>query len=864
MAIFPGSAIFGEVEPAYEIDHSCRFEESDSAYLSRTPGSAGNTKTWTVSCWIKLGQVTGNRQLMSSGGPAHASGADISLLVWNPGLSLYMHPNGGPSAVNLQTAAEYRDPAAWYHVVFMLDTTQAVEANRAKIWVNGVEPALSTAIYPDLNEDGAGFYINSTRQQVIAHEDQRWRYEFDGYMAEFYMIDGTNLTASSFGEFNSNNQWVPLDSDDVKAAVTFGTNGFFLKFQDSSALGDDTSGEGNDYASTNVVASDQTLDVPTNNFCTLDPSFAVLQQQCGSITYSEGNLGYEVTSGGSGTGTNYPCAYGTIARTSGKWYAEFRCGTAPGESTAEGGPGVAGLDNFPTSAWNFIGGQGSNCCYVRRGELRGMGQDTSGYATFGDGDIISVAMDLDNLKCYWAKNNTWITIGGSVGVPTSGATGTGALAMDAIATSGPYTFMQGTDNTTDAEWVCNFGQDSSFSGHLTAQNNQDGNDRGDFYYTPPSGYLTLCTDNLSAPEIALPGENFNTVIYDDGAGAKTGVGFQPDLVWVKSRGSAYDHKWTDAVRGVTKSLESNEAIAEATDSTGLTAFGADGFTVGADTNYSDTTGSGMVAWNWKAGGAPTADNSAGAGATPTAGSVKIDGSNLGSALAGSIAATRLSANTSTGFSVVTYTGTGVGGDSVAHGLGVKPDLAIIKQLSGGPSELGGWTVYNSTADFGAEHYLILNTTAAKDSGTGFFNDTEPTSSIFTFGDSWYVNGGSGEIYVAYFFANIEGYSKVGSYTANGVVDGPFIYTGFRPAFMMFKKYSATDPWETLDNKRPAYNQASKGLWPNSNDAEYSDRGGDFVSNGFKARTAQGTTNEGTNTYIYLAFAESPFKYSNAR
>ena len=858
MAIFPGSAIFGEVEPAYEVDHSCRFEQADSAYLSRTPGGAGNTKTWTVSCWIKLGLVTGNRHIMSSGGPSHAGGADISLMVWNPSLQLYMYPNGGPAAMNITTAAEYRDPSAWYHVVFMLDTTQAVEANRAKIWVNGEEPELKTTDYPALNADGAGFYINSTRQQVIAHEDQRWRYEFDGYMSEFYMIDGTNLTASSFGEFNSNNQWVPLASDDVKAAVTFGTNGFFLKFQDSSALGDDTSGEGNDYASTNVVASDQTLDVPTNNFCTLDPNFAVLQQQCGSITYSEGNLGYLVTSGGSGYGTNYPCAYGTIAQTSGKWYAEFLCQTAPGESTVEGGPGVSGLDNFPTSAWNFIGGQGSNCLYVRRGELRGMGQDTGGYATFGDNDIISVAMDLDNLKCYWAKNNTWITIGGSVGVPTSGATGTGALAMDAIATSGPYTFMQGTDNTTNAEWACNFGSDSSFAGNRTAQNNQDDNDRGDFYYTPPSGYLALCTDNLSAPEIAKPGQNSNSLIWtgDGATRSMTGLGLAPDFTWIKQRSGTQGHTLYDSVRGATEYLSSNTTADEDTLSEGLTSFDSDGWTMGDDgANNGDTET--YVGWNWKAGGAPTADNSAGAGATPTAGSVKIDGSNLGSALAGTIAATRLSANTTAGFSIVKYVGTGANA-TVAHGLGVAPDLVMVKSMG----NTFNWVIYSRPV--GATKQLNLNLTAAEDPQSSIWQDTDPSSTVFTIGTEANVNTSTDDL-IAYCFASIEGYSKVGSYTGNGNADGTFIYTGFKPAYVLTKQYNTTNNWYLQDDARNPYNSVDKRLNPNLSDAEYSGTVlCDYLSNGFKIRHADGSQNASGGSYLYLAFAESPFKYSNAR
>jgi hypothetical protein len=341
----------------------------------------------------------------------------------------------------------------------------------------------------------------------------------------------------------------------------------------------------------------------------------------------------------------------------------------------------------------------------------------------------------------------------------------------------------------------------------------------------------------------LPGDNFNTILYDDGAGAKTGVGFQPDLVWVKSRGSAYDHKLTDSVRGVTEAFSSNLTAAEVTDSTGLTAFGADGFTVGADTDYSDTTGTGMAAWNWKAGGAPTADNSAGAGATPTAGSVKIDGSNLGSALAGTMAATRLSAAT--------------GNMTVGHGLGQAPTMIIIKVRPRGY----GSNVYQADICTGGAGRLILNSTAAYDSVALPFNGV-PTSTVFTFNNAF--GSTENDEVIAYCFHSVEGYSKVGIYEGNGNADGPFVYTGFQPAFWFVKSVDTTYNWYINDLVRNPYNVSGYELYANTTEVEGSATRLDLVSNGFKARGTQISGNASGVTYLYYAVAASPFKTSNAR
>jgi len=550
----------------------------------------------------------------------------------------------------------------------------------------------------------------------------------------------------------------------------------------------------------------------------------------------------------------YPAAYGTIAQTSGKWYAEFLCQTASGESTVEGGPGVSGLDGFPTSGWNGIGLQGSNCFFVRRGELRGMGQDTGGYVTFGDGDIISVAMDLDNLKAYWAKNNTWITIGGSVGVPTSGATGTGALSMDAISTSGPYTFEVGNDNTTDGKWMANFGQDSSFAGNETAQGNQDGNSKGDFYYAVPSGYLALCTDNLPTPSISgvQAGENFNTVLYT-GTGSElavTGAGFQPDFTWIKTRALAYNNRVFDVVRGVTKELYTNTTGADVIDTESLKSFDSDGFTLGTSDGVNPV--STMVSWNWKAGGTAASNT---------------DGSITSS----------VSANPTAGFSIVGWTGTGSDA-TVGHGLSQAPDLIINKSrdLSSASSQ---WAVqsilWNSPSD---TNILYLNQLSAVADDTNIFQ-AAPTASVFSPQGGAWAGIGATEDYIAYCFHSIEGYSKVGIYTSSNNHDGPFVFTGFKPAWIMLKSSTGGnyDVWSISDNKRNTYNVVDNHLtadgacqenYSSRTDGSCTSRNiniADFLSNGFKLRESGGENNGGVGTtYIYIAIAESPFKTSNAR
>ena len=307
---------------------------------------------------------------------------------------------------------------------------------------------------------------------------------------------------------------------------------------------------------------------------------------------------------------------------------------------------------------------------------------------------------------------------------------------------------------------------------------------------------------------------FTTVTFTGTGAAQslTGVGFQPDFVWLKDRTGSSDHVLYDSLRGVNAGLVSNSPNAENTASSStqdFVSFDSDGFSVGIPTQFGSTGSSGknIVAWNWEAGGAPSADNSAGQGATPTAGSVKIDGSNLGSALAGTIPATRLSANTTYGFSIVTYTGNGTNGATVAHGLGSAPKMIFIKSRVATSAD-GNWLVYAKAGTVDETDYLLLNSTALAEDQVGAFNDTAATSDVFSLGTFDDLNQNT-KTYVAYCWTDISGYSKVGGYTGNGS-SGHAITTGFAPAWLMVKRVDpsgSANSWYIVDNTRTA-NMAS--------------------------------------------------------
>jgi len=343
---------------------------------------------------------------------------------------------------------------------------------------------------------------------------------------------------------------------------------------------------------------------------------------------------------------------------------------------------------------------------------------------------------------------------------------------------------------------------------------------------------------MTTPTIPQGNKYMDATLYT-GTGASLTItnagGFQPDLVWVKSRSAATDNKLTDSVRGVTKSLESNTTDAEATDTQGLTTFGSGGFTVGTNTDYNNSAAT-YVGWQWKAGGTAVSNTS------------------------GTITSS-VSANTTAGFSIVTYTGTGANA-TIGHGLGIAPKMIIVKcRNTAGES----WQVYHSGLT-SAAYRIRLNSTDGQDSQPTMWNSTSPTSSVFSVGTATGTNA-STQTYVAYCWADIDGFSKLGSYTGNGSTDGTFVYTGFKPKYILIKRTDTTTyQWSIWDTTRNTFNAANSNLWADSTDAETTSTGYDvdILSNGFKLRTTNVARNASGGTYIYMAFAENPFKYSNAR
>ena len=320
---------------------------------------------------------------------------------------------------------------------------------------------------------------------------------------------------------------------------------------------------------------------------------------------------------------------------------------------------------------------------------------------------------------------------------------------------------------------------------------------------------------------------FNTVLYTGNGGTQsvTGVGFQPDFVWIKDRVAADYHWWTDAIRGATKTLHSNATTAETTQATSLTAFGSSGFTLGSDASVNRNSDT-FVSWNWL-------------GANTTV-----------SNTSGTITST-VSANTTAGFSIVSYTGTGVAA-TIGHGLGVAPSMIICKNRT----DAENWPVYHRT--LGASAYILLNSAAAAlTSNNTSWNGVTPTTTVFSVQTDNRTNG-SGDAMIAYCFAEVKGFSKFGSYTGNGSADGTFVYTGFKPAFVMVKSTGAGANWLMQNNKTLGYNASNSELYANLTNAEVTADRADLLSNGFKARINSGENNSSGVTYIYMAFAENPF------
>ena len=784
---------------SYQIDQSIRFEPGDSPGLNRAWASGSRT-TATLSAWFKLGlNDTTNRMLATFG--ATSGTANDYILVEQLGVSKVLQVYYYNSGVVWRKSFSQvlRDPSAWYHLVVTFDTTNGTADDRVIPYLNGsrvtafaVSSNPTASANQPFNVSGGSCYIG--KEPTAAGY-------FDGYMAEINFVDGTALDPSSFGETNADGVWVPIEYTGA-----YGTNGFYITGATAADLGEDFSGNGNDFTSAGLATTDQMLDSPTNNYATLNP----LDKQTYTPTFSDGNLRATGVTSGQAHSAMSTISF-DVEDTEG-FYFEGNWLVGNVEAANFNSFGIVPVDGDKQGTSGTIRTDDS-VSYQEDGHVWSSLVDTVTYTTWGGSTSHYPVM-------FVKGGSVWFGLDKAVGTVTwngDPSAGTGAAVTGL---TGNYQFMSMHYSTT-ASMAVNFGA-------------------AGFRYTAPTGGKALNTSNLPEPTIKDGSAHFQTTLYT-GNGTAIGSGgnaisqsgnstFQPDFVWIKGRSGATEHVLTDAVRGVTKELSSNDFNAEETVAEGLTTFGSAGFTVGSDGSY-NTSSATYAAWQWKANGA---------------GSSNEDGS----------VSSTVSVNTTAGFSIARAAAPGnLVTFSIGHGLGITPSMVICKGLG-----VSLWSVYHHKISSPNDNYVRLDTTTAVVSDSGVWG-TGPTSSVFSAKSGTAMT--HSEDFVAYCFAEVDGFSSFGSYTGNGSANGPMVNCGFRPAFVLIKRTNATENWLMMDSTRYPNNPANNPIFADTTNADANGgRPTDFLSNGFKPRNTLAGMNASGSTYIYMAFAEHPFGGAN--
>jgi len=828
MAIFNNSIIPAETAAAADdvVTKSLRFNRGDSPKLTRTFGTPTSQKKVTISFWMKLSEQgdgsTGYCGLFFAG----TGGAAYSAVQLEGGSNNQIRGDdvSGSYRSYKTLSRSLRDMGAWMHVCYVVDTTLGPTNAPAKFYINGVrDSTFDSSVYElnyALNVDT--FWSASGTELGIGLDNSSGAH-FGGYLADIHYIDGQALDHTYFAtEDATTGQWKP------KAfSGTYGDNGFHLDFEDDTDIGNDVSGKGNDFTTTNLAASDIVNDRPTSNFCTWNPISGPPRP---ATTFSEGNL--KVVGNYS---THFPRVMGTMLVSSGKWFHEIRCGSTH-TTTRE-----YGFKGHQTS-WPVSGGShglsGGSAEWDTNAEFafsayhggikfsNSSSPETTGTTWGTAGDVIGLALDLDSSPRTFRVFKDGSEVGTATDIPTGGSD-------DWVPAMDP---TSGSAQTS----VANFGQDATFNGNESGTtyttDASDDDTGGEFTMQPPAGYKAWTTKNLT-PTIAKPKEYFDVLTYAS-SGAKTfdngDTTMQPDLVWVKARGDAYDHELTDSVRGVEKALSTNDDGLQSTDSTGLIDFDADGFEVGAGTNYQTSA---MVAWCWRK-------------------------------------------HITSGFDIVEYTADDSQSSqeiALTSGFGT-PEMVIVKVFDNnsyeGGTESNDWYVWHHKLT-DASYYILLNGYGAEadspDPGEGDVinvgNGTvtvagDPMSGPFL-NEYDAMSSSTGRKYIIYAMKSVAGFSKVGSYLGTGV-SGNFVYTGFRPKFLLYTHSSGSGHgWHILDDKREPYNPLDTHQQAGESLADAASPDFDFLSNGFRIYDTTGPYNETGEDYIFYAVGQSS-KYASAR
>ena len=815
---------------SYQIANSIRGSAAADTTLKFTAGTPTSSDTFTMAYWVK-------RQTTSTDDAANnifvtGTGGGTYLYI-SLGLDLFLEGAGGNwSTSYLQTNAAYRDISAWYHHILVFDSTQSAENDRLKIYVNGerITSFAQDSMHGNIGSSEDFSFIN---QSGIVQA-------FGGLSGKGHGTEGADLSLadvmffdgqayySELGE-TKNGVWIPKDP----SGLTFGNNGYWLKFESSSDLGNDSSGNNNDFTVANFAAHDQLIDTPTfgssngGNYCVMNPL-----NSGSNNTFSEANLKVTNTSGGCS-------ALGTMSLVTGhKWYFE-------GKVTGSGNNwiGIIEENNYTNSANtnSSIAGSGSFNTYLYgyNGLIYHGSSSTSAGASITTDDIIGVLVDLES-----ATNTIQFYKNGSAQGSAFNLTGTGIN----------YTPMSDRGSGSGNGFWFNFGQEGTF-GTGSGGGNSDVNGYGDFYYDDGAAAKALCTGNLPLADAINPAETdddypqklFNAKTYSGSGSTQTisGVGFQPDVTWIKNRSAGSTSGCLmDSTRGEAATNDyyylRTDVIGAQSNTTDFHNFASDGFIVSGTGTYFNASGNNFVSWNWRVNGGTTATNSNGS----VDSTVQVDPSGA--------------------FSIAKYRGglSGAGAATVGHGLSKAPSMIIFKgysNLAGGDGQW--WVGHDELTSW--NYFLRLNTDAAQVDKSGNGSMSSPTSTVFSVNNTDGLGAGTIDN-IAYCFANIEGYCKTGSYKGNGNANGSYVYTGFRPEMVVVKLIDSAGDWWVQDAGRSPGNPANKYIAWNRGDAEATGIDIDILSNGFKIRTTSGDANSSSASIIYVAMAHNPFKYATAR
>jgi hypothetical protein len=790
----------------YEIDYSCMFDSASNSYLSlAAAGSTGYSYGGSYSCWLRRSKIDGTYHTFYSSynNSDNYFWASIDL----DGAMRIQQVYSSSFVMRKISTALFKDTSAWYHIFFRVNTQEATAEDRTVIYVNGVKlTSFSTnQNYSTQNWNFVPMGHNTFTNYVGSYISGS--HELDGYLSEVHHLPGQYTDDyDDFGEFK-NGIWVPK----AFAGTYDNEDSFHLTFADSSNLGDDTSGNGNDLTSNGLGTDHQFPDTPTNTYCIQDTNVSAIGSyiQEGGLENSWPNSNWRSTM----------MTFGPLK--TGKWYWECKLVGSDVDNTqhgiADAGPHSGDIDSSAAS-WDMYNtpasGSGDSVyttsnatAYVAYVD-KSVSVNPSNIGAASQNDIIQIAFDADANEIWFGVNNTWFNNGSGVGVPSTGA----------------YPTLDSSDGIdVDAhDYV------PCFSAYwITGTILYDFGQRG-FTYTPPTGFKAMCTANLPEPTLVDPSSAFVDVITYTGTGAELAISsldFQPDFVWIKNRDAADSHHVYNETLGATNRVEPDTNIAETTNAQTLKSFDSNGFTLGTHVEV-NTSGEDYLALCLK--------------------------------------------KYTNGFDIREYNHpddvADIAGDTVSHNLGVAPEMMWIKGLS---DATRGWSMYHHHLKNKTDpetDYQIPSASGGWVDDVNWWNDTAPDASNFTLGQNPHVNHTVNWKWIAHLFASLDGLLKIGSFVGNGNAAGPYIYCGFRPCAVMIKS-DASNAWMYFNDVSQGYNASARPHLAidiaNAESPYATTEIIDFYANGFKVRNSVSRTNYNNVQMAFWAFARQPFKYANA-